>query len=81
MKKISTVLQQSSYKLIKNKFMKNVGKIDRIIRVVLSLVILWQALMSFNVILLVVGIMLLLTGLVGKCGLYKLLKINTCKNC
>lgn len=60
--------------------MKNVGKTDRIIRVVLSLVILWQALMSFNVILLVVGIMLLLTGLVGKCGLYKLLKINTCKN-
>jgi len=59
-------------------FMKNVGKIDRIIRVFVGLVILillglletWWAL---------VGLIPLLTGIFGYCPLYSLFKLNTCE--
>lgn len=61
--------------------MKNVGKIDRVVRIILGLVLVWQALNYSNIIILVIGAVLLLTGLVGKCGLYKFFNINTCKNC
>ncbi|HOJ37691.1 MAG TPA: DUF2892 domain-containing protein [Ignavibacteriales bacterium] len=58
--------------------MKNVGKIDRIIRVFVGLVILillglletWWAL---------VGLIPLLTGIFGYCPLYSLFKLNTCE--
>lgn len=60
---------------------KNIGKTDRIIRIVLGVVIialgvlngsLWGA----------VGLIPLLTALVGWCPLYPICKINTCdKEC
>ncbi len=58
-------------------FKKNVGTVDRIIRIVLGIAIIgagifygswWGA----------VGALPLLTGLFGTCGLYTLLGINTC---
>ncbi|MEM5947345.1 DUF2892 domain-containing protein [Spirochaetia bacterium 38H-sp] len=63
---------------------KNVGKVDRIIRVILGIVLIvlglvlqlsgqgfwWLAL---------IGAVLLITGLVSFCGLYKIFGISTCK--
>ncbi|MBK7095452.1 MAG: DUF2892 domain-containing protein [Saprospiraceae bacterium] len=63
---------------------KNVGKIDTWIRILIALVIL--VLYYFDIIsgtvaivLLVAGIVLLLTSLLGFCPLYTIFKINTCK--
>ena len=63
---------------------KNVGKIDTWIRILIALLIL--VLYYFDIIsgtvaivLLVAGIVLLLTSLLGFCPLYSILKINTCK--
>lgn len=62
---------------------KNVGTVDKIIRIVLALVI--GALYALNVIsgtlglvLLVASGVFLVTGLINFCGLYALLGINTC---
>ena len=56
---------------------QNVGKTDRIIRIVLGVIILaffpiigWWAL---------IGIIPLVTGILGYCGLYSLFKISTKK--
>ncbi len=59
-------------------FMKNVGKVDRIIRVFVGLVILillgllesWWAL---------VGLIPIITGIFGYCPLYSIFKLNTCE--
>ncbi|MGE5357090.1 MAG: DUF2892 domain-containing protein [Deltaproteobacteria bacterium] len=63
---------------------KNVGKIDTWVRILIALAVL--LLYYFDVIsgtlaiiLLIVGIVLLLTSLLGFCPLYSILKINTCK--
>lgn len=63
-------------------FEKNVGKIDRELRGILGILIL---LVSFfllnypiNYIIGLIGLLLLLTSIFGTCGLYSLLKINTC---
>ena len=63
----------------------NVGLIDRMIRFVLAGGLLYQGLntyagSAFGIGLDVVGAVALLTGLVGFCGLYRLLGINTCKS-
>ncbi len=55
---------------------KNVGKIDRIIRVVIGLIL--ASLMTVNLWIGIVGLAITITGLVGWCGLYKLVGINTC---
>lgn len=58
----------------------NVGKIDRIIRGVVGAVALWWGVMNGNVIADVVGVVLLLTTIIGWCPPYALLGINTgCK--
>lgn len=62
----------------------NMGALDRIIRIVLALVLGWlyfadRVTGTWGIVLLVIGIILVLTGLVGYCGLYRLLKISTCK--
>jgi predicted RND superfamily exporter protein len=57
---------------------QNVGSADKLIRIILGIVILalgfifksWWG---------IIGIIPLLTGLVGWCGLYTLLGISTCK--
>lgn len=64
------------------KFEKNVGKVERNLRVVLGLVVGGVGLFTpgiFRLVLLVVASILIATGLVGFCAVYKVLGINTCK--
>lgn len=63
---------------------KNVGKTDRIIRFVIGFVLLiltWIYTLSgwLNIVLIIVGILMIVTSLVGKCCLYSWLGKNTCK--
>ena len=55
---------------------KNIGKIDRIIRAAIGL--LMASFITVSPLVGVVGVVIALTGLVGWCGLYKLFGINTC---
>jgi len=57
---------------------KNVGGIDRVIRIVLGIVIIGLGIYFKNW-LGIIGVILLLTGLISWCGLYKVFGINTCK--
>lgn len=58
---------------------QNVGGIDRVLRIVVGLALVAWALMDGPV-WAWIGIVPLATGLVGFCGLYPLLGINTCPN-
>lgn len=55
----------------------NVGGIDRILRIVVGLALVAWALMGGPV-WAWIGVVPLATGLIGFCGLYPLLGINTC---
>lgn len=60
----------------------NVGSIDRLIRLLLASVLFYSGLFLYNgstlgIGLIVVGSVLLVTALVGFCGLYRLLGIHT----
>ena len=59
--------------------MKNVGGMDRAIRVVLGLIILSLIFWGPKSPWALLGLALLLTGIVGWCPPYTLLGINTCK--
>jgi hypothetical protein len=57
----------------------NVGSIDRVLRIALGgCLIAWAAAFDGPA-LAYLGVIPLLTGLVGTCGLYSLLGINTCR--
>lgn len=60
----------------------NEGKTDRIIRIIVGIgIITYSSLYlqdNIKTIISILGIMILATGLVGWCGLYTLLGINTC---
>lgn len=61
---------------------KNVGTIDRVLRIVIGLALIAGFFLNPDATyrwLYLLGIVPLLTGLVGSCGLYSLLGINTCK--
>ncbi|WP_297419511.1 DUF2892 domain-containing protein [Thermococcus sp.] len=63
---------------------RNEGTIDRAIRVVLGLILLglWAVdKIPYRTATLIVGLVALITGLTGFCALYKVLGINTCKEC
>lgn len=61
----------------------NVGSTDRMIRIVIAIVAAILALTvakgAFAIVLWVVAAIMLLTGLVGFCPIYRLFGINTCK--
>jgi hypothetical protein len=57
----------------------NVGPTDRIIRMILGVIIIIVVGVIFNSWWGLIGVLLFLTGLVGRCGLYLPFKINTCK--
>lgn len=60
---------------------KNVGSIDRVVRIVLGLALLWYALLAaptgYNWIGWI-GVLPLVTALVGVCPLYSILGLSTC---
>ncbi len=58
---------------------KNVGTTDRIIRIIVAVIGIVFAALYNNLIVGIVSIIILLTGLIGFCGLYTILGINTCK--
>ncbi len=61
---------------------KNVGAIDRVIRIILGLIFVYLggvAMGALSVIFYIVAVILLLTGLFGMCPLYSALKMNTNK--
>lgn len=63
-------------------FSKNVGKIDRIIRIVIGVALLAGFVISPDAPyrwLYLIGIVPLATGLMSSCALYSLIGINTCK--
>ncbi len=60
------------------------GTADRAIRIIIAAVIAYlyftdKITGTLGIVLLVVGIVFLLTSLVGTCGLYSLVGVNTCK--
>lgn len=56
----------------------NEGSIDRVLRVIVGLALLALVFIGPRTALRYIGIMPLLTGLLGYCPLYSLLGINTC---
>jgi len=65
-------------------FKTNEGGIDRTIRILLGGTLAWLGTMSgivsgtLGTVTLIVGIVLIVTGITGFCGLYKVLGVNTC---
>ncbi|MGH1332105.1 MAG: YgaP family membrane protein [Paracoccaceae bacterium] len=60
---------------------KNVGKLDRILRIVIGLALIagfFLAPESNYRILYLIGIIPLATGLIGSCGLYRVFGLSTC---
>ena len=58
---------------------KNVGTTDRIIRIIVGIIGIVLGLIYKNLIIGIIGIIILMTGIIGFCGLYTILGINTCK--
>ncbi|MCW8931648.1 MAG: DUF2892 domain-containing protein [Gammaproteobacteria bacterium] len=59
--------------LLKN----NVGKIDRIIRIVIGIILIGNVFYALHHPIGWIGVILIVTGLLGKCPLYSILNINT----
>ncbi len=58
----------------------NVGKVDRIIRIIIGLVLIIYGLYITNYIIAGIGLIPLITGIIGFCPFYTIFKINTgCK--
>jgi uncharacterized membrane protein HdeD (DUF308 family) len=66
---------------------KNESSVDRVIRLVLGIILVAfgiyevSSAMVPGVILIIIGAILLITGITGFCALYALMGISTCKNC
>ena len=58
-------------------FMNNVGKTDRIIRVILGVLLIGNVFFALQHPIGWLGVILVLTGLAGVCPVYSLLGINT----
>lgn len=59
--------------------MKNVGQFDRILRIILGLGLISLVFVGPQTAWGWIGVLPLVTGLVGWCGLYTVLGVNTCK--
>lgn len=55
----------------------NVGKIDRVIRVIVGIILVGNVFTGLQSPIGWIGLILILTGLFGTCPLYSLLKLNT----
>jgi uncharacterized membrane protein HdeD (DUF308 family) len=58
-------------------FKNNVGKLDRIIRVILGILLVGNVFIGLQTVIGWVGLILIITGLFGICPLYSLIGINT----
>jgi hypothetical protein len=58
-------------------FKKNVGKIDRIIRVVVGIILVGNVFYALHHPIGWLGVILIVTGIVGTCPLYSIIGINT----
>lgn len=58
-------------------FKNNVGKIDRIVRVVVGVILVGNVFTGLQTPIGWIGLILILTGLFGTCPTYSLLKLNT----
>lgn len=58
---------------------KNIGSTDRIIRIVIGIILISLVFIGPQTLWGWIGLIPLATGLLGWCGLYTLLGINTCK--
>ena len=58
-------------------FKKNVGKIDRVIRVVVGIILVGNVFYALHHPIGWLGVILIVTGIVGKCPLYSIIGINT----
>ena len=61
---------------------RNIGSLDRSIRVVLGLLFIWWSISLYgfmSVLMLIIGTLLFVTGVVGRCLMYKLFRIRTNK--
>lgn len=59
--------------------MTNEGTLDRVIRIVIGVALLSLTLVGPKTMLGLVGIVPLVTGIVGFCPLYRLVGVNTCR--
>ncbi len=60
---------------------RNVGAVDRVIRVIIGLVLGYIGIRvggGLAVVLIIIGLVSLLTGLAGWCPIYRALKLSTC---
>lgn len=57
----------------------NVGATDKIIRIVIGIVLIVLGVLNTAWWLVIIGLIPLITGLIGYCPLYTLLGISTCK--
>ena len=60
-------------------FPRNEGTVDRVLRIIAGVVLLSLVVVGPKTMWGLVGIVPLVTGLIGSCGLYRVLGINTCK--
>ena len=60
-----------------NLFKNNVGKVDRIIRIVVGIILIGNVFYALQHPIGWLGIILIVTGIAGKCPLYSILGINT----
>jgi hypothetical protein len=58
-------------------FKNNVGKVDRIIRIVLGVILVGNVFYGLNSPLGWIGLVLIVTGIGGICPLYSLINVNT----
>ena len=58
-------------------FKNNVGKIDRIIRIVVGVILVGNVFYALQHPVGWLGVILIVTGIVGKCPLYSIIGINT----
>ena len=61
---------------------KNIGNADRVIRIVVGLALFFAAYKTIgaaSMLLAIAGLLSLITGFFGWCGMYKLLGVNTCR--
>jgi hypothetical protein len=61
------------------KLEKNVGNVERVIRVVLGLILISLAFVGPANLWFLLGLVPLLTGMLGTCPPYQMLGINTCR--